>query len=842
MNVLKILKIQLAIMLLFSMGMRECWAETDNTLVTIVRPEIEVAPEDGPVLRSIETGDRVVLVSYRDVLEPHVLRVDEDKKHVVESKTHPNHPACQFLVRKDSENFLHFISEYASDEDEEKALFAADDGTYNVGLVKDEGLLTQQWALDHDQDLEKWFGQIIRLTSRATGARLAVPSETMKKQHAKRVTTAIAPGKPAGDERESRLKVVFANDLIDKIIVGGSKTFNYHEKIHSWFNPMFSKKWKSSSVGSVALSFNAESKGVVAVAITSAPVRALGGMYYIRFGVIDEDTGEEQIVISKDVIGSTLHRINYAKKEKDSYWVTVNNGVIKIGTGKKIGENQVGFYSDVNPLKTVQYVGLGGISDAVNYSEITITSDLTTQVDGELYLPAGFTEESGPKMKAIASGSRKGKIEAWGLSLDGNLYYWEVEGVVSGWRLHTPRTSDDEVLEGVHDLALSSGGILCCLSRGKAYEYNWSSDRWIQLKLGSGNEQLRFDQIAVGNRENIWASDAQHTTVYQHSSTGWKEKADACIAVSCGYDGTVVVLNDAGEPYIYDPSAQENDSWIDISVGQSIVPESEIPGFSETTDKNIQLESLAVVNSEDMYGITKDLKMVRYTGLEWRWVVGTNVKEPFDLGIARGFFQVQANAAGTLFAVTPKGSVYKRGGRGAEQKLALKKAKEEVGIEDKDNVTSGTLIAKREPLYKKLKMREREGNRGRGVTRRGRRSRAQEVVRDVRVKRLNRSNLGDKVIKTLKKNAASKISTAKKLRFGGKTTGLSRTRSEKAKSKAAIDQAGTEEDRTRGRAIISTADMRMLERRLSGRESISQGSRESRIKGARQHRREKAED
>lgn len=809
--------------LLLCSGIIYAQDESTSSTITIVRPEVEVVPEDGPILRSLVTGDQVVLVSYRDVLEPKVVRVSEDKMYLIESNAHPNHPACHFVIRKDTENFLHFISGYADG----KAVYASDNGSFEVGFAEDDIAENQQWGLDVDEELEKWFGQIVRFSCRATGANLAVPSETMQKQHKTRITTAIAPGKAAGTERESRFKILPVNEIMDKIIVGGGKLFNYHPKVHSWFNPTFSKKWQSPVAGKITLTFSAQTSGIFALAFTSSPVRELGGMYYIRFGVKDDDTGEEQIVISKDVIGSTLHRINYKKKQSDRYWITIEEGVIKIGTGEKVGDNQIGFYSDTNPLKILRYVGLGGIADPVDYSNITITGEAIAR-GPELYLPAGFTDEKGPKMKVLASGSRNGRLEAWGISSDGNMYCWDVDGVVSGWKLHVPRVNDDDRLESVHDIALSSDGGLCCLSRGRAYLYSWAQDRWSQLKLGDGNEDLRFDQIAVGNKENIWASDATHTTVYQHTRTGWQERADACIAVACGYDGTVVVLNDAGEPYLYSPQGNDSldDDWIDISVGKSIVPEGEIPGFLETTEHNIQLDSVAVINADDMYGITKDMKIVHFTGTEWQWVVGTNVKEPFDIGIARGFLEFEANAAGTLFATTSDGTVYKRGGQGYTPKTVEKK-------EEKAEVEAV-------PLYKSLRLRERRETSGRGVTREGRNRRARKAVQDVRVKRLNRGNLGEKVVEGLRKRSPGKYGQSKGSRYGAQQTGGSRTRSEEHKATAAIAGPEKSDDRTRGRVLQSNADMRMMARR-SGALQPQVTTRESRMLINRGGRRERAE-
>ena len=321
-------------------------------------------------------------------------------------------------------------------------------------------------------------------------------------------------------------------------------------------------------------------------------------------------------------------------------------------------------------------------------------------------------------MKEVVSGGAEGELIAWGLGLDGSLYKW----AAGSWSLHQPKLATGQKLDGIHDIALSSDGFLCCLSRGLAYEYDAQKQSWDRFRDDALQQGLSFTMISVGSKEAIWAVDSSKTTVYEYKDGSWLAQLDACIAVSVAQDGTIVALNDAGEPYMLDRSTQDG-SWIDLSVMGDIMPESSLPGFKGNNQQKIQIESISVQDQAHVYAVTKDAKLVRFTvgqdgvGI-WQWLVGTNSAEPFDRGIARGLIDLQVNSTGALFGVTKSGVIYKKGTQGKGARPSLSRVNQP-----------------------KMKARAGQKPTGRGVTRLSRRALAQGAYADTRVRRLNRGNI-----------------------------------------------------------------------------------------------------
>jgi len=160
----------------------------------------------------------------------------------------------------------------------------------------------------------------------------------------------------------------------------------------SGYNP----KWKLPSVGSGAVVFDAvpDKKDALIVNFTSDAKEGADGQMYM---LVLAGYNNQGIVIRKGSITTT--NIPYIIQTgvttiidgNSSYWAsltTLGNGnvVISYGTGRTVGANQLGSWTDTSPIVNLQYVGFGASTNRIAYSNIemkaaflpTVTTPTTT--------------------------------------------------------------------------------------------------------------------------------------------------------------------------------------------------------------------------------------------------------------------------------------------------------------------------------------------------------------------------------------------------------------------------------------------------------------------------------
>ncbi|QQR49446.1 hypothetical protein IPF37_01200 [bacterium] len=168
------------------------------------------------------------------------------------------------------------------------------------------------------------------------------------------------------------------------------------------------------------------------------------------------------------------------------------------------------------------------------------------------------------------------------------------------------------------------------------------ANRWASVDVGGVNQGVKFARIDVGSRDNVWATVDTTKSIYQLQSDGGFElqsNGDA-LAVSVGADNTVAVVNLHNDVFLLD-----NGAWKKILDGK-------------------KMTNLAVVNKDSIFAI-EEREGRDYV---WHYKHGTWEQMKDSSGQeAVGFNNVSANAAGTVFLLTPEGELYQMGNAGVEK-------------------------------------------------------------------------------------------------------------------------------------------------------------------------------
>lgn len=165
------------------------------------------------------------------------------------------------------------------------------------------------------------------------------------------------------------------------------------------------------------------------------------------------------------------------------------------------------------------------------------------------------------------------------------------------------------------------------------------ANRWASVDVGGVNQGVKFSRIDAGSRDNVWATVDTTKSIYQLQSDGGFElqsNGDA-LAVSVGADNTVAVVNIHNDVFLLD-----NGAWKKI-----------------LDDK--KMTNLAVVNKDSIFAIEeRDGRdyVWHYKNGAWEQMKDSNGQEVV------GFNNVSANAAGTVFLLTPEGELYQMGNAG----------------------------------------------------------------------------------------------------------------------------------------------------------------------------------
>jgi hypothetical protein len=182
---------------------------------------------------------------------------------------------------------------------------------------------------------------------------------------------------------------------------------------------------------------------------------------------------------------------------------------------------------------------------------------------------------------------------------------------------------------------------------------------WTEVFPGKDLKDLKFDQLSVGEQDEVWAVDVANKKVYQWSSEGWNLRASDGIAVAAG-DNFAVYLNQDGALFKSNQTAK----------GIEWTPIADAPKFSK----------IAVGSKDQIWGVVKKDTMLEV----WRMDAGKGQRVKTDSGKElEGLSEVSVNAQGEAFAIHASGVVSYLG---APNMVHVSMADDEEDDEDDDDV------------------------------------------------------------------------------------------------------------------------------------------------------------
>lgn len=491
-------------------------------------------------------------------------------------------------------------------------------------------------------------------------------------------------------------------DLPGQSLDLGKKSITYDPGLHSPLGMLFHEQWKLPDPASGIVQFSAKAQDSICCSFSSRPLVQVQNMYHLTIG----GKGNSTVTLRKGIYGkildakdppapwaTVLQRTDLGKSHKgqkpimggypdsgavmNDYWIKINGNVISFGIGKDIThENTWFWWQDDELLEFVQYVGFAGFGSMVFFDNISIkplpADEKKVPVTTETLAAKKFKPMSGSMLK-LAVGAREGSLLIIGIGKDGFLY--EYNKTKDAWTKKITKDSKGVILQNFTSCVLTTDGMLSAAAGGHVYNYDWQSDVWtildntILLQNASAQRKssskqssaaVKFAQkiedgalvvssIGMARKQVLWGLDVSNKRIYERQPDGWIERANRGVALSVGFDGTVVALNDAGKPYRYDTIQAV---WIPISDQfAQASPNQSIP---------IVLEKIAVQGSNVMYAITHDMEFVSYDGPSKAWKAMNDDQGNPLKNIADCF----VNAAGTLCIITKAGFMYRAGEEG----------------------------------------------------------------------------------------------------------------------------------------------------------------------------------
>ncbi len=281
----------------------------------------------------------------------------------------------------------------------------------------------------------------------------------------------------------------------------------------------------------------------------------------------------------------------------------------------------------------------GTTGTAVSSGQQTVPVSVNPLAADEMFLnlPSGFMPEIG-MAAAITIGIKSEKLEAWCVAGDGSLWRYNDNEKTAPLAWVKQKTS-----LAFKAISASSDGILVAVGKDRlVYKYDWTKKIWDIMPVNVTAPKI--DSISVGNKNNIWAVNETENIVYQYSLQGWVacSQKNSVIAVAAGVDGTVIILNPAGNVYKY-----ENGKW------------TALPGA--------QLQTIAVGDKDNIWGIGINNQLWQYVNGKWTEIKGVDNKP------TSGFDDVAINAKGVVYCLDTAGLMYHKGAAGADRLEAIKK-------------------------------------------------------------------------------------------------------------------------------------------------------------------------
>jgi len=281
-------------------------------------------------------------------------------------------------------------------------------------------------------------------------------------------------------------------------------------------------------------------------------------------------------------------------------------------------------------------------------------------------VPAGWVA-AGNGAENITVGSNNGVLSAWIISTvadaqgneTGSLSKYDNTSTgASPWVAYTAKDDKGAVIGDFDDISTSSDGTVCAVSAvqslvvngvisqtgGDIYRLDDKKDVWTKLpNLNAAKTALVFDGVSVGNKDDIWATEAGTDNCYQLVKSVWELRSTSCNDIAIGLGGHAVGINTANNVYEYN---EKNKSWTQIYYKDA-----------NNAKQPLQLTQIAVGTEDAMYGINSnngmnDLWFYNKATKNWECPKSTDGKN------AQGFVAVGCNAAGNVMAIDGSDNIW----------------------------------------------------------------------------------------------------------------------------------------------------------------------------------------
>lgn len=333
-------------------------------------------------------GKKVVLVFYKDMATPKLLKVT-DGKYLSPTGTNPDDAACQFslLNLRHDETYarrwwIGFKSATANNNNLQSIASASGaDPAYTVRF-ENQNFSDVSHTSEHWRVVPVNADGFIMLQNHACGTYMALPDSTGTDWAKNRVWTSYALNAGAGAGVWERIMIMtpdqarqIASAFVPAITTtpAGGTSYTYPQNSTSIGIEFAATTWKLPIAGQGVVKFQVKASSDFSIVVAPSTATT-GNLYLVGIGYSNSKAVIRRKLSAADSDNVAFFNLTAAQKLDGTkfvdYWVMVNNGHILMGTGTTAGQNQFLVYNDPSPL-SVQYVGFGGyINSAAAYQNI----------------------------------------------------------------------------------------------------------------------------------------------------------------------------------------------------------------------------------------------------------------------------------------------------------------------------------------------------------------------------------------------------------------------------------------------------------------------------------------
>lgn len=433
----------------------------------------------------------------------------------------------------------------------------------------------------------------------------------------------------------------------------GGRNFIFEPAVFGKGVAAYSDQWKSDKPGTLWAKVRARAKSDIIFYISTQPKwMDAAGTYCFFFGSFKNTRSQirkgTQVVMEVDVAKggdpSTLVSGGLPANGSmwDDYWVSIEQhddgkAVLSAGKGVKVGENIKMTWTDEQPLKFVQYVGLGGWDAVIEFDKIAQSGN-----EQGAQLPADFIPVPGP-VRGIALGMHEGNAVVYGVNKQGTLLQWDSGSLKPNpWNVLEAKDAQNAKLVKLLDVAAAADGAVALVSNKRRVHFlNRSKDCWeiISNNLAGNKKKKAFvDRIALGNAGTLVGLDKKTKNIYLFQNDAWTLLSEGVgLDIAAGYDGSVYALNTKHELFMLDPKSK----WKRIESG-------------------LAFSMISAVTQDELYGIVLEGKKHKtYVFAKGSW----EALQTTDGADATGLREILALPTKPSFVIVmdEQGNVYRKG-------------------------------------------------------------------------------------------------------------------------------------------------------------------------------------